>query len=176
MEIDVFEPARCRNLCCYCYYYCYARRRRPGPDFMYTENPKSQNQHGRYLQGQSAISLPCFGPRVALFLEREPWALKQSTHFSIFERFEMLHLPDLLVPLAPPSPSLTNFDVFSACFALIYSFLLYVRGVRASSTRVCRSAQFNRALPIAAQCLSFGAPPSHISRRSSWRSQSQRVT
>ena len=95
------------------------------------------------------------------FPEREPWALKQSTHFSIFERFEILHLPDLLVSLAPPSPSLTNFDVFSACFALIYSFLLYVRGVRASSTRVCRSAQFNRALPIAAQCLSFGAPP-HI--------------
>ena len=99
------------------------------------------------------------------FSEREPWALKQSTHFSIFERFEILHLPDLLVPLAPPSPSLTNFDVFSACFALIYSFLLYVRGVRASSTRVCRSAQFNRALPIAAQCLSFGAPPSHILTR-----------
>ena len=100
------------------------------------------------------------------FSGREPWALKQSTHFSIFERFEILHLPDLLVPLAPPSPSLTIFYVFSVCFALTYSFLLYVRGVRASSTRVCRSAQFNRALPIAAQCLSFGAPPSHIFRSS----------
>ena len=26
------------------------------------------------------------------FSEREPWALKQSTHFSIFERLEILHL------------------------------------------------------------------------------------
>mgnify|MGYP005692811761 CR=1 FL=1 len=47
------------------------------------------------------------------FSEREPWALKQSTHFSIFERFEILHLPDLLVSLAPPSPSEKIFDAFS---------------------------------------------------------------
>ena len=44
-EIEFLEPARCRNLCCCCYYCC-ARRRRQGPDFIYTKNPKSQNQHG----------------------------------------------------------------------------------------------------------------------------------
>ena len=44
------------------------------------------------------------------FSEREPWALKQSTHFSVFERFEILHLPDLLVSLAPPSPPVKKFD------------------------------------------------------------------
>ena len=32
--------------------------------------------------------------------------------FSIFERFENLQLPDLLVSLAPPSPSEKIFDAF----------------------------------------------------------------
>ena len=49
---------------------------------------------------------------------------KQSTHFLILERFEILHLPDLLVPLAPPSPSVTNFDVFS-----VFSTYLFVPSV-----------------------------------------------
>ena len=62
------------------------------------------------------------------FLEREPWALKQSTHFSIFERFEILCMPDLPVSLAPPSPSEKNFDAFSTLFTLICSFLPYVQG------------------------------------------------
>ena len=56
------------------------------------------------------------------FSEREPWALKQSTHFSIFERFEILHLPDLLVSLAPSSPSKQNFDAFSSFVRLFRSF------------------------------------------------------
>ena len=51
-------------------------------------------------------------PHVSHFFpEREPWALKQSTHFSSFERFEILHLPDLLVSLAPPSPSVKKLDL-----------------------------------------------------------------
>ena len=47
------------------------------------------------------------------FPEREPWAHKQSTQFSILERFEILQLPDLLVSFAPPSPSENIFDALA---------------------------------------------------------------
>ena len=65
------------------------------------------------------------------FPEREPWALKQSTHFSIFECFEILHQPYLLVSLAPLSPSVKNFDVVSSFVRLFRSFQVHVQGVRA---------------------------------------------
>ena len=53
------------------------------------------------LHGQSDQSLLCFGPRVAFFSEPEPWAYKQSTPFSLFELFEILQLPALLLSLPP---------------------------------------------------------------------------
>ena len=84
---------------------------RPGPDFIYTKNSKSQNQHGRNLQGQSAMSSYCFGPRVALCFRMSAVGAKAIDAFFNFERFEILHLPDLLVSLAPPSPSVKKFDL-----------------------------------------------------------------
>ena len=60
------------------------------PDFIYTKNPKSQNQHGRNLQGQSAISfkkLPCFGPRVALFSRTRAVGAKAIDAFFNFRTF-----------------------------------------------------------------------------------------
>ena len=36
-----------------------------------------------------------------LFAEPEPWAYKQLTHFSLFELFEILQLPALLLSLPP---------------------------------------------------------------------------
>ena len=53
------------------------------------------------LHGQSDLSPSCFGPRVASFSEPEPWAYKQLTHFSVFEIFENLQLPALLLSLPP---------------------------------------------------------------------------
>ena len=53
------------------------------------------------LHGQSDRSPSCFGPRVAFFSEPEPWAYKQLTHFSVFEIFENLQLPALLLSLPP---------------------------------------------------------------------------
>ena len=35
------------------------------------------------------------------FAEPEPWAYKQLTHFSVFELFEILQLPALLLSLPP---------------------------------------------------------------------------
>ena len=91
------------------------------------------------------------------------WALKQSTHFSIFERFEILHLPDLLVPLAPPQPSVTNFDVFSVCFPLIYSFLLYIQG-GSSLVNACIQIHTVQSCTANRSSMSFvWGPPSHIS-------------
>ena len=114
------------------------------------------------------------------FSEREPWALKQSTHFSVFERFEILCLPDLLVSLAPSSPSEQNFDAFSSFVRLFRSFQVHVQGVRAivhlamqvhavqSRTAAHTRHRFplrNTCADIPAsaisKCFSFGAPP-HI--------------
>ena len=53
------------------------------------------------LHGQSDLSPSCLGPRVAFFSEPEPWAYKQSTPFSLFELFEILQLPALLLSLPP---------------------------------------------------------------------------
>ena len=55
------------------------------------------------LHGQSDLSPSCLGPRVAFFSEPEPWAYKQSTpfFFSLFELFEILQLPALLLSLPP---------------------------------------------------------------------------
>ena len=57
------------------------------PDFIYTKNPKSQNQHGRDLQGQSAISFSCFGPRVALFFRMRAVGAKAIDAFFNFRTF-----------------------------------------------------------------------------------------
>ena len=72
-------------------------RIQPRPDFTYTKNLRTQNLHGMDLQGQSAICLRCFGPRVG----PESWAFKQLTHFPHFFFFEILLLPALLLYLAP---------------------------------------------------------------------------
>ena len=114
------------------------------------------------------------------FSEREPWALKQSTHFSVFERFEILCLPDLLVSLAPSSPSEQNFDAFSSFVRLFRSFQVHVQGVRAivhlamqvhavQSRTVTHTRPRHRLRSSCAdlhsfaisKCSSFGAPP-HI--------------
>ena len=63
----------------------YARRRRPGPDLTYTKNLENQNQHGRDLQGQSAITLCTFGPRVALFFRTGAVGLQAMDAFFVFE-------------------------------------------------------------------------------------------
>ena len=57
------------------------------PDFIYTKNPKSQNQHGRNLQGQSAITSRCFGPRVALFVRTRAVGAKAIDAFFNFRTF-----------------------------------------------------------------------------------------
>ena len=105
------------------------------------------------------------------FSEREPWALKQSTHFSIFERFEIIQLPDLFVSLAPPSPSVKRFDAFSKFFPLICSFLLYVQGgsslvnadmqIHAVQSRTAKHTRPRPPAFTGSKCLSFGAP-THI--------------
>ena len=64
-------------------------RSRPRPDFTYTKNLRYQNLHGRDLQGQSAICLPCFGPRVAFFPNRSrgPTSNRRLFHFFNFLKF-----------------------------------------------------------------------------------------
>ena len=51
-------------------------------------------------------------PRVALFSEREPWALKQSTRFTLFVISENSSSSAVLLPLAPVSLFLQFFDAF----------------------------------------------------------------
>ena len=78
-------------------------RSRPRPDFTYTKNLRTQNLHGMDLQDQSAICLrTLLWPTCRIFFaEPEPWAYKQLTHFSVFEIFENLQLPALLLSLPP---------------------------------------------------------------------------
>ena len=61
-------------------------RSRPRPDFTYTKNFRYQNLHGMDLHGQSAICLPCFGPRVAFFPNRSrgPTSNRRLFHFLNF--------------------------------------------------------------------------------------------
>ena len=57
--------------------------------------------HGRDLQGQSAICLPCFGPRVAFF-RTGAVGLQAIDAFSIFFYFfQILQLPALFLSLPP---------------------------------------------------------------------------
>ena len=59
------------------------------PDFTYTKNLRYQNLHGMDLHGQSAICLPCFGPRVAFFPNRSrgPTSNRRLFHFLNFLKF-----------------------------------------------------------------------------------------
>ena len=58
------------------------------------------------------------------FAEPEPWAYKQLTPFSLFELFEILQLPALLLSL-PPRVALLN--AFSALSSIFGSFPLYLQ-------------------------------------------------
>ena len=81
-----FGAALVSKILCYCYYYFYTLP--PGCDSYYTKKVRHQNQHGRDSQGQSAIPLPCFGPRVALFFAHAPVCAPTVSTFFIFENFE----------------------------------------------------------------------------------------
>ena len=70
------------------------------------------------------------------FSEPEPWAYKQWTRFSVFELFEILQLPALLLSLAPASLFDTLLNAFSAFCPLFGSFLLYVQAGLAASVHV----------------------------------------
>ena len=131
---------------------------------------ESQNQHGRDLQGQSAISFSCFGPRVALFSEREPWALKQSTHFTIFAISEN-YFRQLCSCLWPPRGSffrfLILFDEFSALYSLFITFILYCQNGSAASVQVDMQIEAAARLKSTLSDLNLEeyfvwGPPSHI--------------
>ena len=64
----------------------------PGCDSYYTKKVRHQNQHGRDSQGQSAIPLPCFGPRVALFFAHAAVCALSLSTFFIFENFENVNV------------------------------------------------------------------------------------
>ena len=73
------------------------------------------------------------------FSEREPWALKQSTHFTVFAISETSSSSAVLLPLAPASlffSFLMFFDEFSALYSLFVTFILYCQDGCAASVQV----------------------------------------
>ena len=79
------------------------------------------------------LSLP---PRVALFSERAPWALTQSTRFTVFVISEKSSSSVVLLPLAPVSLIVQLFDAFLAFSLFFGSFFLYVQEGSAASIQV----------------------------------------
>ena len=70
------------------------------------------------------------------FPEREPWAHKQSSRFTVFVISEISSSSVVLLPLAPVSLIVQLFDAFLAFSLLFGSFLLYVQEGSAASIQV----------------------------------------
>ena len=105
------------------------------------------------------------------FLEREPWALKQSTHFTVFAISEN-YFRQLCSCLWPPHRSffsfLMFFDEFSALYSLFVTFILYCQDGCAASVQVdmqieaaarLKSTLFALSALEISRNISFGAPP-----------------
>merc|ERR1712138_270327 len=119
------------------------------------------------------ICLPFALAHVSLFFfaEREPWAHKQSTRFTVFVISENSSSSVVLLPLAPVSLFLQFFDAFLAFSLLFGSFLLYVQEGSAASIQVdmqieaaARLKSTVSALPALefSRNISFGAPRAYL--------------
>ena len=77
-------------------------RSRPRPHFTYIHKEFEKSKSAWYGFAWSKCDfLTLFWPTCRIFSEPEPWAYKQWTYFSLFELFENLQLPALLLSLAP---------------------------------------------------------------------------
>ena len=103
--------------------------------------------------------------------EREPWALKQSTHFTVFAISEN-YFRQLCSCLWPPRRSFLSFlmlfDEFSPLYLLFVTFILYCQDGSAASVQVDMQIEAAARLKSTlsdltaleiSRNLSFGAPP-----------------